>query len=65
MFVKTKDSKIGGRLTPGGEHIIVATIEDGLTIVEKIEASMDDIDEVIEKGVSIFHEIKMRANQIK
>lgn len=56
--VKTKDGSLGGRLSEDYKHVIVATIEDGLTIVEKIEANIDELGELLEKSGELFFKIK-------
>lgn len=58
LVVKKEDKALGGRLTTDKKHIIVATIEDGLTMIEKIEANLEDIGEFIEKASDVFFQIK-------
>ena len=53
-----KSNVLGGKISNNGKNVIVASVEDGLKVIEIIERTLPQIGDIIERGADIFNELK-------
>ena len=57
-LVKNKENGQGGRLTDDGKNVVIAIKEGGNTVIEVVEAVSDFWEELSDKALPLYREIK-------